>query len=121
MEETKHIVGYRRKNRRDEVVIYVRGNNEAMQEIMCKLYAVNNDYRVLYVTRNLDDVKNCDILLVANLSRISRNRMEYEKIVKELKKRDIEVESVAKGEDIYNIFSAKDIYKSLDTLEVKWK
>ena len=69
--------------------------------------AVDKDYSVLYVTRNLEDVNLCDILLVADPSRISRNQKEYVKIVKGLKARGIEVESVAKGDsDIHNIFSA---------------
>lgn len=107
MNKAPEVVRYFRKNRRDEAVIYVRGNNEAMQEIVCKLYAVDKDYSVLYVTRNLEDVNLCDILLVADPSRISRNQKEYVKIVKGLKARGIEVESVAKGDsDIHNIFSA---------------
>ena len=107
MENITQVVRYFRKNRRDEVVIYVRGNNEAMQEIICKLYAVDNDYRVLYTTRNIEDINLCDIVLVADPSRISRDRMEYTKIVKNLKERNIKVESVAKEDsDIHNIFSA---------------
>ena len=82
MENITQVVRYFRKNRRDEVVIYVRGNNEAMQEIICKLYAVDNDYRVLYTTRNIEDINLCDIVLVADPSRISRNQKEYVKFVK---------------------------------------
>lgn len=107
MENTTKIVRYFRKNKREDVVIYVRGNNEAMQEIICKLYAVDNDYRVLYATRNIEDVNLCDVVLVADPSRISRDRMEYTKIVKNLKARGIRVESVAKGDsDIHGIFTA---------------
>ena len=107
MENITQVVRYFRKNRRDEVVIYVRGNNEAMQEIICKLYAVDNDYRVLYTTRNIEDINLCDIVLVADPSRISRNQKEYVKFVKRLKVKGIKVESVAKGDsDIHGIFTA---------------
>lgn len=107
MENSTQVVRYFRKNRRDEAVIYVRGNNEAMQEIICKLYAVDNDYRVLYTTRNIEDVNLCDIVLVADPSRISRDRKEYTRIVKGLKTKGIEVESVAKSNsDIHDIFTA---------------
>ena len=107
MENMTKVVRYFRKNRREDVVIYVRGNNEAMQEIICKLYAVDNGYRVNYVTRHLEDVNLCDIMLVADPSRISRDRMKYEKIVRDLKARGIEVESVAKdNSDIHDIFTA---------------
>lgn len=107
MEKINEATQYFRKNKRNNVVIYVRGNNETMQEIICKLYAVDNDYRVLYVTRHLEDVNLCDTMLIANPSRISRDRIEYEKIVKDLNTRGIKVESVVKNDsDIYNIFTA---------------
>ena len=107
MENKIQVVRYFRKNRRKDVAIYVRGNNEAMQEIVCKLYAVDKDYSVRYTTRHLEDVNFCDIVLVADPSRISRNRMEYTKIIKDLKAKGIEVESVAKeNSDIHDIFSA---------------
>lgn len=102
-----HRIGRKNESARKEVVIYVRGNSEKMQEIFCKLYAIDNDYRVLYTTRNIEDVNLCDKMLILDPSRISRDRTEYEKIKKDLKVRGIEVESVAKSDsDIHNIFSA---------------
>lgn len=50
-------------------------------------------YEVAYVTRHLGDVNLCDVLLVVNPSRISRDRDEYYKVVKEFDKRGIKVES----------------------------
>ena len=114
------IARYVRKNRVYDVVIYVRGNNEAMQEIMCKLYAADNHYRVLYVTRHIEDVNNCDILLVANYSRLGRDKLEVAKIKRDLKRKDIKIESVAgkdNSEDIYDMLAPKLIYKSLNTLK----
>ncbi len=76
-----------------KAVIYVRGNKEKMQEIFCRLYASDKGYKITYVTSNLEDVNLCDVLLVTNPSRISRDQLEYETIVNELKGRGIKVES----------------------------
>ena len=86
-----------------KAVIYVRGQKEEMQEIFCRVYASDKGYKVLLVTTDLNDVKNCDILLVANPSRISRNRIEYQIIVNKLKKKGIEIESVSSQENVEEI------------------
>lgn len=78
-----------------KAIIYVRGNNEKMQEIVCRLYASEKGYKITYVTSNLEDVNLCDILLIANPSRLSRDSKKYYETVKMLKTRDIEVVSVA--------------------------
>ncbi len=78
-----------------KAIIYVRGNKEKMQEIFCRLYASDKGYKVIYVTTNIEDVNLCDVLLVANPSRISRNQLEYEEIVNTMKKKGITIESVA--------------------------
>lgn len=76
-----------------KAVIYVRGNKVKMQEVFCRLYASDKGYKITYVTSNLEDVNLCDVLLVTNPSRISRDQLEYETIVNELKGRGIKVES----------------------------
>lgn len=88
------MVHYIRKNRA-EAIIYVRGGNKIIQEEACKKYALDNGYEVLYTTQHIEDVKSCDILLVVDPSRISRNQLEYYKIVNELKEKSIEVVSIA--------------------------
>ncbi len=93
------IIPYARKNRL-EAVIYVRGGNKEFQEMMCRLYAADKGYEVSYVTRYLEDVNLCDVLLVTDPSRISRNQIEYHKIINELKEKGIEVVSIANQRDI---------------------
>lgn len=78
-----------------KAVIYVKGNKEKMQEIVCRLYASEKGYKITYVTSNLEDANLCDVLLITNPSRISRDSKKYYETVKELKRRDIEVVSVA--------------------------
>lgn len=82
-----------------KAIIYVRGNREATQELICKAYAVENGYDVLYVTRDIDEVRNCNVLLISNHSRISRNSFEYYKIINNLKTKGIKVESVINPEN----------------------
>ena len=100
MKETEKIVPYFRKNR-VKAVIYVRGDNEEFQEMMCRLYATDKDYQVVYVTRHLEDVKLCDVLLVTNPSRISRDGFEYYKIVKEFNDRGIKVENAIEADNAH--------------------
>ncbi len=88
-----------------KAVIYVRGQKEKMQEIMCRLYASDKGYKVTYVTTNIDDVNLCDVVLVTNPSRISRNHIEYQVIVNKLKKKGVEVESIANQDNVDDYFS----------------
>ena len=83
----------------EKAIIYVRGHNQEMQEVHCRLYAVDNSYEVLFVTTDIKAVNNCDVLLVANASRISRDRFEYYKTINALKEKGIKVESVANHDD----------------------
>lgn len=114
MADTTKPVIYFRKNRRETAVIYVRGENEEMQELQCRAYANNKGYDVAYVTRHIEDVNLCDVLLVSNFSRISRKRMEFVKNYKLFKSRGIKIESATGKNDINHMFSARDIYKSLE-------
>ncbi len=81
-----------------KAIIYVRGHNQEMQEIFCRLYAKEKGYKVNFVTTDINAVANCDVLLVANPSRISRNRIEYQIIINKLKKMGIEVKSAIEHE-----------------------
>mgnify|MGYP003306762330 CR=1 FL=1 len=83
-----------------KAVIYVRGHKEKMQEIFCRLYASDKGYKITYVTNNIDDVNLCDILLVANPSRISRDKFRYYEILDNLKAKGIKVESVSSQDNV---------------------
>ena len=85
-----------------KAIIYVRGNKTKMQEIFCRVYASDKGYKVVYVTSHIEDVNLCDVMLISNPSRISRNHLEYEKIVKKLKSKGIEVESVSTQDNVEN-------------------
>lgn len=100
MTNTTEVTHYIRKNRAKTAVIYVRGHNQEKQEVFCKVYAADKDYKVLFVTTDIEAVNNCDFLLVSNPSRISRNRIEYQIIVNKLKKKGIEVVSVSSQDNV---------------------
>ena len=114
MEKPIKVSHYIRRGRPERAVIYVRGENEAAQELKCRAYAKSKGYEVVYVTRYIEDVKLCDVLLVANFSRISRKKMTFVKTYKLFKARGIRVESAIGQHDIDGLFSAEDIYKSLE-------
>ena len=82
-----------------KAIIYVRDNNKEMQEVRCRLYASHKGYKVLFVTSDLNDVNNCDILLVANHSRISRDQAEYSQVLNDLRNKSIAFESVIDRQD----------------------
>lgn len=112
MEKKIKVASYIRRGRVD-AVIYVRGKNEEMQELTCKLYAMDKKYDVLYVARNLEDVGKCDVLLVSNASRISRNYEKYCQIVKEFNNRGITIESAVSVPD-----SDENILKIMEFAEI---
>ena len=114
MKEQIKVAHYIRKGRPETAVIYVRGENEAAQELKCRAYADEKGYEAAYVTRHLEDVNLCDVLLVANFSRISRKQMTFVKTYKLFKARGIRIESAIGQHDISQIFSAKDIYEAFD-------
>lgn len=96
-----------------KAVIYVRGQKEKMQEIICRLYASEKGYKVVYVTSRIEDINLCDILLITNPSRISRDERKYHENVKELKERGIEVVSVANQDNADEFVpTAIDLFKS---------
>ena len=83
-----------------KAIIYLRGHNQEKQEVFCRVYAADKGYKVLFVTTDINAVQNCDVLLVSNHSRISRNRIEYQIIINKLKKNGIEVVSVSSQDNI---------------------
>ena len=119
MEKQIKVAHYIRRGRPERAVICVRGENEAAQELKCRAYAADKGYEVVYVTRHIEDVNLCDVLLVANFSRISRKRMEFTKTYKLFKAKGIRIESATGKSDISDLFSTKDIYKAIDSLGEK--
>lgn len=113
-------VHYMRRGRPERAVIYVRGVDEAAQEIKCRAYAKDRGYGVVYVTRHIEDVKLCDVLLVVNFSRISRKQIEFVKIYKYFKANGIRIESVS-GNNADGMFSAEEIYKAFEQFEKEFK
>lgn len=87
-----NIVEYMRKGR-VRAVIYVRGQNEGIQEVMCRLYAEDKEYDVVGVVKNIEDACDCDVLLVSHVSKISRNYIEYLYTANALRNKGIEIES----------------------------
>lgn len=118
MKDKIEIAHYIRRGRPERAVIYVRGHDEEAeiaQEMKCKMYAKDKGYEVIDVTRYIEDVKSCDVLLVANFSRISRKQITFVQTYKLFKARGIRVESATGQHDISESFSAKDIYEALET------
>ena len=120
MKEPTKVAHYIRRGRPERAVIYVRGENEAAQEMKCRAYANDKGYEVVFVTRHIEDVKLCDVLLVANFSRISRKQIEFVKTFKYFKARGIKIESVSDN-DVGSMFSAEDIYKAFESFEKEFK
>ena len=119
MEKPTKVAHYIRRGRPERAVIYVRGENEAAQEMKCRAYAADKGYEISYVTRHIEEVKLCDVLLVANFLRISRKQIEFVKTYKLFKAKGIRVESAASG-NINSAFSAEDIYKTFELFEKEY-
>lgn len=95
-----------------KAIIYVRGHNAEMQEVLCRVYAADKKYKVIFTTTDIKSVNNCDILLVANHSRISRDRLEYYEIMNSLKLKGIEIESIANQDNADECISlVKDLLR----------
>lgn len=95
-----------------KAIIYVRGHNQEMQEIFCRLFAKEKGYKVNFVTTDIEAVNNCDILLIASHSRISRDKFKYYEIVNNLKAKGIEVVSVGSQDNAdEHLLLAMDLLK----------
>ena len=81
---------------RKTAVIYIKDNNDkAAQKFFCLAYCLDNEYEVLSTTNNIDEVDNCDIMVVASPEMISRDRIEYYVMLDDLKEKGIKVEIVS--------------------------
>lgn len=95
-----------------KTIIYVQENKQEFQELLCRVYAASKGYKVLYVTRDIEDVNLCDILLVANNSIISDEQIKYINDSNKLRKKDIEIVSISNQDDaLESMFLAVDLFK----------
>jgi hypothetical protein len=99
MKNINRPIHYIRKNRQTEVMIYLKENEQkAAQRLFCHAYSVDCGYIVMGETTSIDEVDNCNVMLVASASMLTRDVDEYYKIEKKLKKKGIRIE-VATSED----------------------
>lgn len=81
---------------RKTAMIYIKDNNDkAAQKFFCLAYCLDNEYEVLSTTNNIEEVDNCDIMVVASPEMISRDRIEYYIVLDDLKEKGIKVEIVS--------------------------
>lgn len=93
MKNTNEVLSYIRKNRETEAMIYLKENDQkATQKLFCMFHATDYNYKVLGETTDIKEVKNCDVLIIASASVLTRDEKEYRKIEKELKKKGIKIE-----------------------------
>ena len=113
MKDTSRAMHYIRKNRKTEAIIYLKENDrKAAQLLFCKAYAMDCGYEVLGETTNLEEVKNCDLMLIATPSMITRDKNEFEKIVKQLKKKGVRIEeAINDGKAEKYISLALELYR----------
>lgn len=87
------VMHYIRKNKETEAMIYLKDNEQkAAQKLFCMFHATDYEYKVLGETTNLEEVKDCDVMIIASASVLTRDRKEYHKIEKELKEKGIKIE-----------------------------
>lgn len=88
-------MAYIRKNRRDEAMIYLKENDKkAAQRLLCYMWATEHDVEVLGETTNIEEVDNCDVVLVASAPMLTRDAKEYYQIKNKLEKKGIRIEIV---------------------------
>jgi hypothetical protein len=97
-------------------VVFTRGKKATEQKLLCYFYASDNNINVLFDTQDIDEVadcEECEIMLVANASRISRDTFEYHRTVKALKTRGIEVVFTSTAENSERLINLlmKDLYE----------
>lgn len=93
MKDINKPMHYIRKNREAEAMIYLKENErKAAQRLFCHIYATDHNINVVGETTNLEEIKNCDVMLIASASMLTRDEKEYRKIKNGLKKKGIDIE-----------------------------
>ena len=81
---------------RKTAMIYIKDNDrKAEQKFFCLAYCLDNEYEVLSTIHDIDEVDNCDVMVVASPEMISRDRIEYYIILDDLKEKGVKVEIVS--------------------------
>ena len=66
-------------------MIYIRGNNTETQRAICEAYAKKNGFTVKAVTESLPQAfersVEYDVLITAGVTRISRDKRNFDKII----------------------------------------
>ena len=84
---------YIRKNRVKIAMIYLKENeHKAAQKLFCYAYAVDCEYKIIGNTTDIEEVKDCDLMIVSSASIITKDVDEYYTIERKLKERGIEIE-----------------------------
>ena len=74
-------------------IIFLKNNDrKAAQKLFCTAHAMDCGYELLGETTDIEEVKDCDVMLVSSASMITRDVEEYYGIERELKEKGIEIE-----------------------------
>ena len=74
-------------------MIYLKDNDRKVaQKLFCTAYAVDCEYKIIGNTTDIEEVKDCDFMIVSSASMITRDVDEYYNIERKLKERDIEID-----------------------------
>lgn len=85
-----------------KAAILTRGNDKAMQEFACRIHANAKEYdvvEVVYDTQELSKLvvnAKVDVILMTDISRLTRDRLEYEKMQQMLKGYGVVIELLDK-------------------------
>lgn len=91
---------YIRKKRADEAIIYLKDNDQKVaQKLFCYMWATEHNINILGETTNLEEIKGCNIMLIASAPMLTRDAKEYYKIEKGLKKKGIRIEIATSGDN----------------------
>lgn len=93
MENINNSIHYIRKNRKESAMIYLKDNdNKIAQKLFCYIYAHDNKYEIVGETTNLEEVKNCNLILIASKDIFAKDDDEYCKIKNKLQQKNIRTE-----------------------------
>lgn len=86
-------VDYVRRKRKSEAIIYLKDNDQkAAQKLLCYMYATDYNVDVLGETTDIEEVKGCNLMIIASASVLTRDVKEYHKIEKKLRKQGIGIQ-----------------------------
>lgn len=99
MTNNKKAGHYIRKNKNITAVIYISGERQIEQKLFCQMYALENHYHVLNITENIEDIDNCDVIIISNRSKFLKLEEEHNDIVSELRNKGIKIEVAVTDEN----------------------